>query len=82
MQPESPQVIGNPRNAMVCDVPYLQNEFGDPCSQTFKKSVHGNFGHECPLVTVASFNTSHLHWNEEVQFYYHKFISHDNFTPL
>ena len=20
----------NPRNAMVCDTPYLQNEFGDP----------------------------------------------------
>ena len=42
----------NPRNAMVCGMPYLQNEFGDPrcffyvfnlilsfsiCSQNFKK---------------------------------------------
>ena len=24
------RVTGNPRNAMVCDAPYLQNEFGDP----------------------------------------------------
>ena len=46
------------RNAMVCDTPYLQNEFGDPrfffyvfylilsfstCSQSLKKSVRGNF---------------------------------------
>ena len=23
-------VTGNPRNALVCDTPYLQNEFGDP----------------------------------------------------
>ena len=23
-------VTGNPRNAMVCDTPYLQKEFGDP----------------------------------------------------
>ena len=23
-------MTGNPRNAMVCDAPYLQNEFGDP----------------------------------------------------
>ena len=23
-------VAGNPRNAMICDAPYLQNEFGDP----------------------------------------------------
>ena len=23
-------MTGNPRNAMVCDTPYLQNEFGDP----------------------------------------------------
>ena len=28
--PELPQVTGNLRNAMVCDMPYLQNEFGDP----------------------------------------------------
>ena len=28
--PELPRVTGNPRNAMVCDAPYLQNEFGDP----------------------------------------------------
>ena len=48
---ESPRVTGNPRNAMVCDTPYLQNEFGEPdcfyvfnlilsfstCSQSFKK---------------------------------------------
>ena len=27
---ESPRVTGNPTNAMVCDTPYLQNEFGDP----------------------------------------------------
>ena len=28
---ESPGVTGNPRNAMVCGAPYLQNEFGrDP----------------------------------------------------
>ena len=51
MRPESPRVNGNPRHAMVCDTPYLQNEFGDPrffyvynlilsfstCSQSFKK---------------------------------------------
>ena len=30
MRPESPRVTGNPRNAMVFDTPYLQNEFGDP----------------------------------------------------
>ena len=46
-------MTGNPRNAMVCDAPYLQNEFGEPrgfffyvfniilsfstCSQSFKK---------------------------------------------
>ena len=44
-------MTGNPRNAMVCGTPYLQNEFGDPdffyvfnlilsfstCSQSFKK---------------------------------------------
>ena len=29
-QRESPRVTGNPRNAMVCDAPYLQNELGDP----------------------------------------------------
>ena len=48
----------NPRNAMICDTPYLQNEFGDPRSfftfliqfyhflpavKVFKKSVRGNF---------------------------------------
>ena len=27
---ESPRVTGNPKNAMVCDTPYHQNEFGDP----------------------------------------------------
>ena len=52
MRPELPRVTGNPRNAMVCDTPYLQNEFGDPrfffyvfnlilsfstCSQSLKK---------------------------------------------
>ena len=52
IRPESPRVTGNPRNAMICDTPYLQNEFGDPrfffyvfnlilsfstCSQSFKK---------------------------------------------
>ena len=53
MRPESPRVTEIPRNAMVCDMPYLQNEFGDPrfflkyvfnlilsfssCSQRFKK---------------------------------------------
>ena len=45
------RVTGNPTNAMVCDTPYLQNEFGDPrffyvfnlilsfstCSQSFNK---------------------------------------------
>ena len=47
------------RNAMVCDTPYLQNEFGDPrfffyvfniilsfsaCRQSFKKNLYmGNF---------------------------------------
>ena len=50
-------VAGNPRNAMICDAPYLQNEFGDPrffyvfnlilsfstCSQVLKKSVRGKF---------------------------------------
>ena len=44
-------MTGNPTNAMVCDTPYLQNEFGDPrlfyvfnlilsfstCSQSFNK---------------------------------------------
>ena len=30
IRPESPRVTGNPRNAMACDAPYLQNEFGDP----------------------------------------------------
>ena len=44
-------MTGNPRNALVCDTPYLQNEFGDPdffyvfnlilsfstCSQSLKK---------------------------------------------
>ena len=44
-------MTGNPRNAMVCDTPYLQNEFGDPpffyvfnlilsfstCCQSFEK---------------------------------------------
>ena len=30
IRPESPLVTGNPRNAMVCDTPHLQNEFGDP----------------------------------------------------
>ena len=44
-------MTGNPRNAVVCDTPYLQNEFGDSrffyvfnlilsfstCSQSFKK---------------------------------------------
>ena len=44
-------MTGNPRNAMVCDTRYLQNEFGDPrffyvfnlilsystCSQSFNK---------------------------------------------
>ena len=29
-RPESRRVTGNLRNAMVCDTPYLQNEFGDP----------------------------------------------------
>ena len=24
------RMTGNPRNAIVCDTPYLQNEFGDP----------------------------------------------------
>ena len=28
--PESPRVTRNPRNAMVYDAPYLQNECGDP----------------------------------------------------
>ena len=50
-------MTGNPRNAMVCATPYLQNEFGDPLffyvfnlilsfstgSQSFKKSVCGKF---------------------------------------
>ena len=27
---ELPRVTGNPRNSIVCDAPYLQNEFGDP----------------------------------------------------
>ena len=27
---ESLRVTGNPRNAMVCDAPYLQNEFSEP----------------------------------------------------
>ena len=30
LTPQSPRVTGNPTNAMVCDTPYLQNEFGDP----------------------------------------------------
>ena len=44
-------MTGNPGNAMVCDTPYLQNEFGDPgffyvfnlilsfstCSESFEK---------------------------------------------
>ena len=49
------------RNAMVCDMPYLQNEFGDPqffyvfnpilsfssSSQSFKKNLYvGSFGRE------------------------------------
>ena len=34
-QPESPRVAANPRNAMVSDTPYLQNEFGDPRFFTF-----------------------------------------------
>ena len=29
VQPELPQVTGNPRNLMVFDAPYLQNEFGE-----------------------------------------------------
>ena len=52
-------MTGNPRNAMVCDAPYLQNEFGDPPffyvfniilsfsthSQSFKKNLYvGTFG--------------------------------------
>ena len=50
-------MTGNPRIAMVCDTPYLQNEIGDPrflyvfililsfstYSQSFKKSVRGKF---------------------------------------
>ena len=27
---DSRRMTGNPRNAMVCATPYLQNEFGDP----------------------------------------------------
>ena len=30
MNPARIAVTGNPRNAMVCDAPSLQNEFGDP----------------------------------------------------
>ena len=30
MWSDSRQMTGNPRNAMVCATPYLQNEFGDP----------------------------------------------------
>ena len=68
IRPESPRVTGNPRNAMVCDTPYLQNEFGDPrffyvfnlslsfstCSQSFKKSVRGNFWARTSLISVKS----------------------------
>ena len=51
-------MTGNPRNAMVCYTPHLQNKFGDPqffitffnlilsistCSQSFKKSACGKF---------------------------------------
>ena len=51
-------MTGNPRNAMVCDAPYLQNEFSDPqffftfliqsyhflpTVKVLKKSVRGNF---------------------------------------
>ena len=45
-------MTGNPRNAKVCETPYLQNEFGDPrffhvfnlilsfstCSESFEKT--------------------------------------------
>ena len=56
-------VSGNHRIAIVCDTPYLQNEFGAPrffyvfniilslsaCSQSFKKSVRvGSFERERP----------------------------------
>ena len=50
-------MTGNPRNAMVCDTPYLQNEYGDPdfftlliltyhflaADKVLKKSVRGKF---------------------------------------
>ena len=42
-------MTGNPRNAMVCATPYLQNEFGDPpyhfllAVKVLKKSVRGKF---------------------------------------
>ena len=38
-------MTGNPRNAMVCGTPYLQNEFGDP--QFF-------FGRSLPILIFFS----------------------------
>ena len=37
-------MTGNPRNAMVCDAPYLQNQFGDP---------HFFFGRSLPFLFLS-----------------------------
>ena len=42
-------VTENPRNAMVCDTPYLQNEFGDP---QFFFTFLNLFYHSLPKVKV------------------------------
>ena len=69
-------MIGKPRNAMVCAMPYLQNEFGDPRffyvfnlilsfstgSQGFKKICVGEvFGCERPLINLCTCSKDTAH---------------------
>ena len=52
-------MTGNPRNAMVCDTPYLQNEFGDP---RFFLHFLPNFYHFLPTVKVLKKSVSRNFW--------------------
>ena len=72
-------MTGNPRNAMVCDTPYLQNEIGNPrfffyvfnlilsfsTVKVLKKSVRGNFWARTSLTcnVKAGVKLSKLHLN-------------------
>ena len=77
-QPESPRVTGNPRNAMVSETPYLQNEFCDPrfayvfnlilsyfsaAVKVLKKSVRGNFWAQTSSnCNLVGLNSEALKW--------------------